>query len=98
VVTFKRRVRCADSRVTDKKVTRATPLLINRLFGIASDKKAQAILLTDRKVDDRNKNNDEKSTRFKGQLNSDYVYLSFTAQLITLCESPSWLCEKIDSL
>jgi hypothetical protein len=41
------------------------------------------------------KNNDEKSTSFKGQLNSDYVYLSFTAQLITLCEPPSWLCKKL---
>jgi hypothetical protein len=43
------------------------------------------------------KNNDEKSTNFKGQLNSDYVYLFFTAQLITLCEPPSWLCKKKDS-
>jgi hypothetical protein len=34
----------------------------------------------------KTKNNDEKSTSFKGQLNSDYVYLFFTARLITFCE------------
>jgi hypothetical protein len=62
VATVKRRVKYVNSQITDKKMANATQFLIKKLLRIASDKKAQAVLLIDREIDDKNVN---------------YFYLSF---------------------
>ncbi len=95
VVTVKRRVKYVNGQVTNIKVANATQLLINKLLGIASDKKAQAILLIDRKIGDRNNTHDEKSTDYKRKSTLDYFYLSFTAQLVTLCEPVPGFAKKL---
>jgi hypothetical protein len=60
--------------------------LIQKLIGIASKKNAQGILLIDRETDKRNSENNEKSTDYKRNSAFKYLNLSFTAELITLCE------------
>jgi hypothetical protein len=80
VAKVKRRVKYVNSQITDKKVANATQFLIKKLLRIASDQKAQAVLLIDREIDDKN---------------ADYFYLSFTAQLVTLCEPVQGYAKKL---
>jgi hypothetical protein len=86
VVTVRHKIKYDNKQVTDEVLANATQLLMTKLLTMASEENAQAVLIIDREIDQRQKRMNERSVDLKNKSTLNYYYLSFTAQLITPCE------------